>query len=922
MSRIVLLFLFFHFHLYAVEAFGQQRLVDPDRLELTHDIQSLSSWGPYSKKYAGISHIADPKKGITFDFTIAPGYYYHKTLVPDVRFESAYHPWEASADLKKITYRYSLEWKDQVYADVTYRTVDSSTVLVAINCVNNTPIQQSLSLNTLASLAYPENYPHLRLTPREGAMWMNALSYADLTYARPSPRDGLVYDGWILGEVRTNEYIDGRALAKRFGEIAGDRVRYSLDLPPDGEKGVVRFRYRVREGDTAQYKATGLVNAIITFKGTGKFEWLEVPYMKEAASETAQLELISLGNAAIELNGFLLGSAHHIKAIHTDTVPHTGIPEMMDSNRFGQLLLKYPEAKQHYGIAWEFPSTLVREIRGAEPGLVLKENEHNTTKRSIYEGLGEGHAANIFMRPIRVEPKDSTKVFMLICKGEKTAVEHRMRQLRRLIADWNTENETPVEEDSNILPAGIPYLFSQKMMQATLLTNVAYPIYTQNQFIRHFTPGKRWNSLYTWDSGFIALGMSEIDLEKAVQCLNAYTTPVGSQSAFIHHGSPVPVQLFVFLDLWNKTQSKEVLKYLYPRLKQYYAFLAGNTHGSTTRTLQSGLLKTWDYFYNSGGWDDYPPQVAVHEQKLSDSVAPVITTAHVIRVAKILRLAADALGIPEDIIDYQKDIDLFEQALQTNAWDAQSGYFGYVRHDADGKATGILRSEHGDENYNMGLDGVYPLMAGICSQEQQDTLLDRLFSPDRLWTPAGISAVDQSASYYSLDGYWNGWVWMPHQWFMWKTMLDIGQVDRANQIASNALEIWKREVDANYHTYELFQANTAKGAGWHHFSGLSSPVLTWFNAYYKIGTVSTGFEVWIDQQSFTDDYTTYEATLTFDNATAAHVRSLIVCMSPSKTYRAFFRDKEIAVKSSVAGQLFLDLPATNEKGILKISSIK
>ena len=35
-------------------------------------------------------------------------------------------------------------------------------------------------------------------------------------------------------------------------------------------------------------------------------------------------------------------------------------------------------------------------------------------------------------------------------------------------------------------------------------------------------------------------------------------------------------------------------------------FLPGRREDSTTADLQSGLLRPWDYFYNSGGWDDYP----------------------------------------------------------------------------------------------------------------------------------------------------------------------------------------------------------------------------------------------------------------------------------------------------------------------------
>lgn len=38
----------------------------------SHDIASLHAWGPYSKRYAGISHIPDMSKGIRFDFSVMP----------------------------------------------------------------------------------------------------------------------------------------------------------------------------------------------------------------------------------------------------------------------------------------------------------------------------------------------------------------------------------------------------------------------------------------------------------------------------------------------------------------------------------------------------------------------------------------------------------------------------------------------------------------------------------------------------------------------------------------------------------------------------------------------------------------------------------------------------------------------------------
>jgi len=71
-----------------------------------------------------------------------------------------------------------------------------------------------------------------------------------------------------------------------------------------------------------------------------------------------------------------------------------------------------------------------------------------------------------------------------------------------------------------------------------------------------------------------------------------------------------------------------------------HLFLAGKLGSSTTATLKSGLLRTWDYFYNTG-WDDYPPRVYMHKQLMADRMTCVNTTALTIRSARILRLAAE-----------------------------------------------------------------------------------------------------------------------------------------------------------------------------------------------------------------------------------------------------------------------------------------
>ena len=40
-------------------------------------------------------------------------------------------------------------------------------------------------------------------------------------------------------------------------------------------------------------------------------------------------------------------------------------------------------------------------------------------------------------------------------------------------------------------------------------------------------------------------------------------------------------------------------------------------------------------------------------------------------------------------------------------------------------------------------------------------------------------SLRRAISYFRENGYWNGAVWMPHQWFIWKAALDAGKGDFA-----------------------------------------------------------------------------------------------------------------------------------------------
>ncbi len=886
-----------------------------------HDLR-LPDWGPYTKKYTGTSHIPDIRRGLRFDLAVLPGHYRRSVMVPNEKWESGHYAWEAAADLSFYSFRYELEWKDQVYADVSFSALSETAQLVRCAFVNNTAMPQNLMLHFMALMNFPPVRPYsdepvqpARVHLPEGAVWIEALDYDDLRFANPRPQDTLVYDAMLRGEIRAHGFVNGSGIGQGFGGDAGDMVEYTIRLAQAVPGAALLLRYRIEQNATASFHAEGITNQSLTLRGGDGFSTTLLPLGMLETGEH-RLRLTAQGGAPVELDGFAVLPEIQGGAVSFSLHQWAHAPEMHPGPNPQSLVLKYADAEPHYGIAWSCSDFVLREFYTAELDRYFRHMVHEHVQRTLV-GPGEGHFTNIFMRPIPVAPHETVVIYGLACSGERLDVERELAgfdfEPAAMESIYQSARAKAVRMEG--APSGEPYRFSQERMAATTLLNVVYPVYTRRTHIRHSTPGKWWDCLYTWDSGFIGLGLLEIDLERAIDNLDAYLTdPDDPQAAFVHHGSFVPVQFYLFHELWNRTQDRTLLEYFYPRLRQYYLFLAGRSGSSTTRVLKSNLLKTWDYFYNSGGWDDYPPQVHVRLNGLQKTVSPAVTSAHAIRCAKILRAAAEELGASADLPLYDEDIAAFTDALQTHAWDGESGYFSYVVHDEAGMPSAFLRHESG-ANFDMGLDGAAPLYAGICTPEQERLLMERLFSPKRMWTPIGISTVDQSAPYYRKDGYWNGAVWFPHQWFVWKSMFDLSHPEHARKIAGTALDLWKQEVEASYYCFEHFIVESGRGAGWHQFSGLSTPVLSWYSAYHRPGRLTTGMDTWVRHHDFTGGFRRLEADLWF--AGAAGTTSVLAAMQPGLRYAATWNGAPAPYEETLPG--VLEIALNGREGRLVVS---
>lgn len=722
-----------------------------------------------------------------------------------------------------------------------------------------------------------------------------------------------------------------------FGCEKGDNLSITIKNSHEFKNAVLAVRYRTSGIKYEQGKMVGVnvttgdtVSSFI-MNETNRFDFEPTDELKIASfdighikAEDYNINLSAIGTGGIEFDFFCICEKEDFENIKADMTAYDFTPEIktLKCEKGYLSSCRYNDIDGEFFLRTFNDNTRFRQIEtGAlEDCMSARLSNSDPSFDDVTESFtgafsrkhsDDGFFSNAIVHTIFVNPNNNHVEYAVISKGNteyKTADEYENLYLERL-------KEAP---STNLNKSGKKYELSNDILKATVLTNAVYPIYKHGEYIIHHTPGKRWDCLYTWDSGFIGLGLIDYSERFSRYSLDTYLSDESNPDyAFLHHGSPVPVQMYQWLELLKRNNDKSDLIALYPRVKLYYDFLAGKIRGSTTAKFKSGLTTTYDYFYSSSGMDDYPAQVAMMDRNIRDTAAPVISTSQLIRCGKILRMVAEKIGLSEDIKNYSDDIARLTDSLNKYSWDKESGYYSYVLHDKEYNPTGFMLAEDG-ENLNKGLDGIYPFIAGVCNEEQQNAILGHMKNEKEMLSPYGISAVDMSAGYFMVNGYWNGNVWFPHQWFIWKSMLDIGENDFAYKIAQLALDIWKREVDYSYYTFEMVNVVTGRGGWFHNFGGLSTPITMWADAYYKAGTFNTGLDTWVDKYEFSEDKKSLSADITYFGEKEKFTVISTMNDDENKEYKVYLDGKEIPFTERFKGTLEISI-SISDKNIHNIT---
>lgn len=803
-------------------------------MDKSYDL-NLGKWGPYNKEFAGSLNIADEKSGTTFNVEMFPGLYGRNIMVSTLLTDGGVKPFACNPNRTNYTYRYEIEWKDKIYVDVNYNISHDKRVDIKCDFVNNTDIAQTLEINLCASIQPLKEYlgaiftgykPIIKPVLIGNTKSINALDYIDIKTSQK-----LAKDGYYLGEGNEKNLssFSKTALVGALFNSPNHYAKYEINE----EISSFGVRYKANNPLTLTAIIDGATYTLNLDK-SNDFTYLGIEIPKTNAktltlipSNAVTIDSICYGENAKQVEyktiPFEFGAEREIMGVDRDV---TDQPITKGNEQY--LKLYYKQINKTYIIKWDYPIKLIRrfycdDIRSM---LEYKVNDH---VNHWWSSTGDAIYDNIVTNPVFLNANERKTITFTVYEETDT---------------------TPYEDNSfNAQGDDNKYAYPISLTRANLFLNTVYPIYSRRKFIRHNTPGRIWNCLYTWDSGLIGIGLSSKDFDAGLENLKAYLTPIGDKhSPFIMSGSSVPTQVLLYKYLFDKYPTRrEELKEIYPMVKQIYYWYV-NLDKDTG--LKSGILHPWAYNYNSGGWDDYPPQKYIQANTtFSDGYAnyqnttPVITSAFTVLIAKILKEIGNYFSIDNDFDEF---ITKTSTAIENLLWDDNAGYYSYLVHDENGEPKGFLTHPDGT-NYNQGFDGAYPVVAGISSEYRTKRVLQNV--KDGLLTEFGLSVVDTRASYFSKNGYWNGSVWIPHGWIFWNSLLDLGETSLAEQIAKTYLDKWVTEVNTTYSHFENFRLINGRGSGFHNFSGLSSPILDFYASYFTAGHASCGFETLILDKS-------------------------------------------------------------------------
>lgn len=328
---------------------------------------------------------------------------------------------------------------------------------------------------------------------------------------------------------------------------------------------------------------------------------------------------------------------------------------------------------------------------------------------------------------------------------------------------------------------------------------LCYNLKTPGPFYRGYRshPGPPYKAAYLWDTAFISQVWLHWDPKIAEELIH-YILKFQKNDGMIHHAvlelvvkplpysnSQPPLLAWSAWRIYQKSQNKEFLKTVYPKLKLFHQWMMKE------RQHPDGLF-FWKHPYESG-IDNSPRFSNRDESKFEDTtkMAAVDLSSYMALSMEALGHIARELGLTSELEQYSEQYTKLQLVMNTKLWDKQRGmYF-----DWDYKNNQFIHYET--------ISNLTPMVAGIPSREQAKIMMTKIVDPNYYNTTIPFPSVARNEPSFQKD-MWRGPVWINMAYLGVLGVKRYGHTNEAaylaRKIVKGVFETWKN----NRFFYEFY----------------------------------------------------------------------------------------------------------------------
>ena len=179
-----------------------------------------------------------------------------------------------------------------------------------------------------------------------------------------------------------------------------------------------------------------------------------------------------------------------------------------------------------------------------------------------------------------------------------------------------------------------------------------------------------------------------------------------------------------------------------------------------------------------------------------------------VKEAKSLAAMAEILGKAEDEGKYLEEAEKRTALINKYMWDDETGFYYHVdkkNHSFSFRAKNDLKRKE--------IIAFLALWAGVADKNQAEKLVGHLNNPEEFNRKYGVPSLSADDPYYNPIGYWNGPVWLPWQYLLFRGLIDYGYIREAEDLTERITKNIAFQLKTNHYFWEFYSADDLQ-AGW------------------------------------------------------------------------------------------------------------